>query len=529
MNFCADRCAVRAFALICGFVFSCHNAMAATFELTPADNWFDYLTNPALLAPGDEVVLAPGTYSTSARISIPHRGTAGAPITIRAADGAQAIITRPNANQNTLNLEGAQYLTLQGLEVTGGSIGIRIDQKIEDDVLYPAKFITLDGNRIHHTGDAAVTANFNGRTYEGLHFLRNEIHDTSGAGEGFYLGCNNNACQMFDSVIEQNYIHHLDGPGVSQGDGIEIKDGSYNNVVRDNVIHDTNYPGILVYGVEEQGARNIIEGNVIWNSGDHAIQAAADAVVRNNLIFSSSLDGIHSQNHQGAVPGNLTIVNNTIRTSGNAIDVGSPAGDSLSGPVVIANNALYPVSGSALDLADVGGYTIASNIGSGSSNLSLTTGEFDSTGSASTDFVNLTGDNAYPKVGSALIGAGDATYQPAADFNGTPRSGTADVGAYVYNSSGNPGWAVQMAFKQFIAPNGDFNNDGKVDGKDFLQWQRGASPVALSSTDLAAWKANFGAPLAAIRAVPEPSTLLQIATLVISAALQRGLRCPAFR
>jgi hypothetical protein len=54
---------------------------------------------------------------------------------------------------------------------------------------------------------------------------------------------------------------------------------------------------------------------------------------------------------------------------------------------------------------------------------------------------------------------------------------------------------------------GDFDGDGDVDGRDLLRWQRGQSPNPLSASDLAAWKANYGAgSLAAVAAVPEPGT-----------------------
>jgi hypothetical protein len=53
------------------------------------------------------------------------------------------------------------------------------------------------------------------------------------------------------------------------------------------------------------------------------------------------------------------------------------------------------------------------------------------------------------------------------------------------------------------AAGGDYDGDTDVDGNDFLVWQRGESPDALSAADLDAWKASFGQP-AGVSAVPEP-------------------------
>ena len=38
----------------------------------------------------------------------------------------------------------------------------------------------------------------------------------------------------------------------------------------------------------------------------------------------------------------------------------------------------------------------------------------------------------------------------------------------------------------------DFDDDGDVDGNDFLAWQRGESPNPLSQSDLDNWQASFG-------------------------------------
>src|SRR5262249_36265339 len=137
------------------------------------------------------------------------------------------------------------------------------------------------------------------------------------------------------------------------------KEGSYNNVIRDNVIHDTNYPAIITYSTVGNGPANVIEGNLIWNVNDNAIQSAADAIIRNNVI----LDGpVALQNHQGGSPTNMQVVNNTIITEDNGIAVRD-----VVGPVLTANNAVYSQSGTAIRLisGNLAQVTVAGNVGHG--------------------------------------------------------------------------------------------------------------------------------------------------------------------
>ncbi len=73
---------------------------------------------------------------------------------------------------------------------------------------------------------------------------------------------------------------------------------------------------------------------------------------------------------------------------------------------------------------------------------------------------------------------------------------------------------------------GDFDDDGDVDGSDFLKWQRGEPPNPFSQRDLKVWQMNYGqtsSALSAATTVPEPSTaLLAILGLVLATRRRRG-------
>lgn len=96
-----------------------------------------------------------------------------------------------------------------------------------------------------------------------------------------------------------------------------------------------------------------------------------------------------------------------------------------------------------------------------------------------------------------------------------------------------------VIFKDFSvtvggAEDADFNNDGSVDGQDFLIWQRGLGvgvdngtgdangSGTVDAADLAVWRTRFGgAATAAAGAIPEPSTAALVLLALGGAALTR--------
>jgi hypothetical protein len=103
-----------------------------------------------------------------------------------------------------------------------------------------------------------------------------------------------------------------------------------------------------------------------------------------------------------------------------------------------------------------------------------------------------------------------------------PTTGNAQLIGTLLNT-GDPNSAdaafAGLAFVGFRTLGGDFNSDGKVDGADFLVWQRGLGST-YTAADLATWKANYGqgSAIGAASAVPEPAAAV-MACLALGAAM----------
>jgi hypothetical protein len=78
-----------------------------------------------------------------------------------------------------------------------------------------------------------------------------------------------------------------------------------------------------------------------------------------------------------------------------------------------------------------------------------------------------------------------------------------------------------LVSRQMDVSGADFNSDGRVDGRDFLMWQRGDSPNSLSASDLALWQEAFGQEVPALMAVPEPASLALCASVLLLAGFRR--------
>lgn len=360
----------------------------------------------AALQPGDQLVIAAGTYSVDRLWDIRVSGTVEAPIWVVAEEGAKVVFTRPDAKQNVVNIgQGGpvHHLCLRGVEITGGSHGLRLGQCSE---------VWIDRCHIHHTGEVCLSAN--SANTRRLFLTRNHNHHGGGHGEGMYLGANHGEFIMSESVIALNHIHDCQG---SQGDGIEVKQGSWGNLIAENDIHDTQYPCITVYGTAGKPV-NIIERNLCRRSGDSAMQVQGEAIVRNNVLISGKGSGFASTDHQGKSL-NLQVIHNTIVNTGDAFKGSS--WNAREG-MILANNILYSRDKSAMNFPKgKEGVIIVGNVILGDAPRQGT-----SPGRGLEDFVSVSWDgekhDATPAA-EAPFDHADSKHFIETDFAGTPRKG----------------------------------------------------------------------------------------------------------
>lgn len=450
-------------------------AAGTTVELSPGS---DVAALTAALAPGDEVIFAPGTYPIAAPIAWTGIGTESAPITLRARDGGEVVLELASG-WTVAQLADASWWVIDG-------ITFRTADTIPDSAygLYVSNTDSVTIRNCEFGPTPSTSVVITGNT-TALTFEHNHVHDSVG-GSGVYIGCYDASCWAQDSVFANNWIHGISG---DYQYGMVFQNGNQGNTIRDNVVYDISYGGIAVTSTE-YGHPNVVEGNAVWNTGDYGIGVFGAAQVRNNLVFLAGQEGIYSANNDRDTLENVAITHNTVAdTNGFGIYLESWAGRAN---MVLANNVVSNPTGYGLGAGkgslDDTNYVSTNYVTGLVYRLELYAGTAAPylPGGGGTDFVDPEAWDFYPAKGSLLIGSADpstSAYVPPTDFNGAPRDGDGpDVGAYEWDGDGNPGWVVQEGFKDLGAYAG---GDDEVLGGGCCQDQEDAGMEAILLVPLA--------------------------------------------
>jgi len=441
------------------------------------------------------MLLSPGRYEVSTLSLEGVNGEPGLPIVLEGAgEGVEIVGTSP-AN-NVISLHDNHDLELRRLDVsfiggadpTNNSVdAIKFETGVSHDIL-------IEDCILHDVGNVIVGAQAP-EIYR-VTLRRNELRNAGVC--CVYWGYFEEEPKRYahDCLIDQNLMTDCPADARSAtGYGIQIKAGSYGNVIQDNVLMDvagTSRAGIIVYHTAEAvgeplRADNVIRRNVILRSRNEGIDAAAGAVIENNLVIDAANYGYYFQGRDGYT-GPLKVINNTARLSTAS---GNDRGFMFSGWQGVDERSVIAHNLSLMTTADlvafratdgVGGAIVAENLAFGTTDIAgvalLSSPEqaVQSLSYGDPDFL-------FPVTGGPAVDAGSPSPAAADDFNGVTRDGLPDIGAYESTGGGNPGWTLQTAIKgEEEAGGDDGTGDGNDDGGDGCQARTQIWHGSLSST-----------------------------------------------
>ncbi len=315
--------------------------------LAPGDDWCS-AANAA--APGDEIVLQAGEHAGPCTLN--SGGAEGLPVVVRAEDPENPpLIVYERASSNVIDVQ-ADYITIRGLAF--GPTQADIDAvKIKS-----GSYVTVEDSVFSFVGGISVSANSADST--GLTIRNNTFTDLNAT--AIYLGCHDgqSSCTAADVLVEGNLIDDVTSSGV--GYGMELKKDSW-GVIRDNVVNDTQGPGIEVFGSEDAARATLIDGNFAVRSRNNASieVGGSNVTVTNNIVVGGAEGGIYVYAYWESVHDVIVAGNTVIGETGPALRVA----DEITASRLI-DNAAYQVDGSEPFPASIAGLSAGGNVECGS-------------------------------------------------------------------------------------------------------------------------------------------------------------------
>ena len=211
------------------------------------------------VAPGDTVVIQPGTYAGGITHDTP--GAAGRPITYRAAVAGQAVIDGSGGERDALFISESPW-------------------------------VIVDGLRVQNADRAAIRVSLSNHVT-----IRNSVAADNGTW-GIFTDYSD------DLVLENNECY-----GSQAEHGIYVSNSGDRPVIRNNRVHDNGASGIQInadpamlwpeLGTAGDGITDdaLVENNVVWNNGrlgGAAINLASvrHSLFRNNLLYDNLAGGL---------------------------------------------------------------------------------------------------------------------------------------------------------------------------------------------------------------------------------------------
>lgn len=391
------------------------------------------------LAPGDELLIYPGTYNQ--RLVVSKSGASGSPISIKPVQPNSVIIDLNSGSSNNIDITGS-YVNVEGIE-TIDSNGYCVNLAGQYITAKGLKVHNCDGHGIYTTGQHI---NIEGNVVYLTSMVNQSRNMSSGWGSGIKVKVGGN-----DITIQGNTVYHNYGEGIAATRGINVF--IRNNNVYDNYsvnIYVDNSHDILVEknfstchsntGFERDGhpAYGFAIGEESYSGWGAQL---ANVVVKNNIVgFCYKGVAYFGADVSGGGLKNVLIAYNTFwKTTSTTISIAS---DPETQGTVIANNISYQEGGKVAWIESRQGIDMYNNFWVGSQPASSlnATGSGDKSG----DVKLATTPNYTPEsyklssVSPAINGARNIA-SITDDFEGRLRydstSPGSDMGAYEYAGS----------------------------------------------------------------------------------------------
>lgn len=201
------------------------------------------------LLPGDTLEIAGGTYNEQVHIKSIYSGTAQNRTTIRAAAGQRVIVTGAGLTTNPVVNLRADYINVDGLEITGSSnMGISGD----------GDFMILQNLKVHdNQGTGIGVWDSDGTLIQKNEFWNNVQNNTPlGSNSGGGWGAGLIAYHSYNIKIDNNFSHDNAGEGIIAGTD------SFYMTVTNNLVRDNWSVGIYLGGSHF----SVVERNLVWDT-----------------------------------------------------------------------------------------------------------------------------------------------------------------------------------------------------------------------------------------------------------------------
>lgn len=268
------------------FVLSCIPVVNAETNIVRVTTMTEIHNAMKNAQPGDEIVIASGTYQGklgtnasgfgSAYFNSDMSGTADAPITIRSEDPENPVVlTGERTGTGYVFRITGDYWIVQDLEFSTAQKGIMFDN---------ANYGIIRNCKVYNIGMEGIHLR-DGSSYnliDGCTVTDTGV-DRPDMGEGIYVGSANGSWNEFSKDCNYNTIENsVLGPNVG-AEHFDIKEGTIGTVIRNNIMHGTGISGgnYADSFIDLKGNDAVVTGNIGYRENNSII---VDAVQLHNQL-----------------------------------------------------------------------------------------------------------------------------------------------------------------------------------------------------------------------------------------------------